>query len=216
VLFRSLGTSVGIARTVAVLASLVAFAAAMTGHAAGDETHEVGTSTMLVHLLAVGIWLGGLAVLQTLPPGGRDDQRVVRGYSHLALICWVALALSGVWALAVRMNQPGEILTSAYVQLGLAEAVLLLLLGGRGALPRGGRGRARPRHLPSTRAARARAHGPRRRARRSDELVPAARRGGHPAQRPGRRAHRLPAARRAGAAHRAGGVASGSLRHGAR
>src|SRR5699024_7712780 len=46
-----LGTSRGIARTVTALASLVAFAAAMTGHAAGDETHEVGTSTMLIHLL---------------------------------------------------------------------------------------------------------------------------------------------------------------------
>lgn len=131
-----LGTSVGIARTVAALASLVAFAAAMTGHAAGDETHEVGTSTMLVHLLAVGIWLGGLAVLQLLPPRSRDDAQVVRGYSHLALICWIALALSGVWALAVRMNGPGEILTSAYVQLGLAKAMLLLVLGVLGALQR--------------------------------------------------------------------------------
>lgn len=131
-----LGTSVGIARTVAVLAALVAFGAAMTGHAAGGETHEVGTSTMLVHLLAVGIWLGGLAVLQLLPVHGRDDARVVRGYSHLALICWVALALSGVWALAVRMNHPGEILTSAYVQLGLAKAVLLVVLGGLGVLQR--------------------------------------------------------------------------------
>src|SRR5699024_1555999 len=91
-----LGTSRGIARTVTALASLVAFAAAMTGHAAGDETHEVGTSTMLIHLLAVGIWLGGLAVLQLLPARSRDDARVVRGYSHLALICWIALALSGV------------------------------------------------------------------------------------------------------------------------
>ena len=131
-----LGTSRGIARTVTALASLVAFAAAMTGHAAGDETHEVGTSTMLIHLLAVGIWLGGLAVLQLLPARSRDDAHVVRGYSHLALICWIALALSGVWALAVRMNGPGEILTSAYVQLGLAKAVLLLLLGGLGALQR--------------------------------------------------------------------------------
>ncbi len=131
-----LGTSRGIARTVTALASLVAFAAAMTGHAAGDETHEVGTSTMLIHLLAVGIWLGGLAVLQLLPARSRDDAHVVRGYSHLALICWIALALSGVWALAVRMNGLGEILTSAYVQLGLAKAVLLLLLGGLGALQR--------------------------------------------------------------------------------
>lgn len=131
-----LGTSVTIARTVAALASLVLFAAAMTGHAAGDETHEVGTSTMLIHLLAVGIWLGGLAVLQLLPDRGRDDAGVVRGYSHLALICWIALGLSGVWALAVRMNHPGEILTSAYVQLGVAKAVLLLLLAGLGALQR--------------------------------------------------------------------------------
>ncbi|HEX7351464.1 CopD family protein [Brachybacterium sp.] len=136
-----LGTSVGIARTVAALSGLVAFSAAMTGHAAGDETHEVGTSTMLVHLLAVGVWLGGLAVLQLLPrrSGGaalREDERVVRGYSHLALICWVALALSGVWALAVRMNHPGEVLNSPYVQLGVAKAVLLLLLGLLGALQR--------------------------------------------------------------------------------
>lgn len=131
-----LGTSVVLARTVAVLASTVAFAAAMTGHAAGDETHEVGTSTMLIHLLAVGIWLGGLAVLQLLPDRGRDHAPVIRGYSHLALICWIALALSGVWALSVRMNGPGDILTSAYVQLGLAKAVLLLVLGALGVLQR--------------------------------------------------------------------------------
>ena len=131
-----LGTSVVLARIVAVLASTVAFAAAMTGHAAGDETHEVGTSTMLIHLLAVGIWLGGLAVLQLLPARGRDHAPVIRGYSHLALICWIALALSGVWALSVRMNGPGDILTSAYVQLGLAKAVLLLVLGALGALQR--------------------------------------------------------------------------------
>lgn len=131
-----LGTSVAIARAVVVLMSLAAFASAMTGHGAGDETHEVATSTMLVHLLAVGIWLGGLAVLQVLPARGRDDERVLRGYSHLALICWVALALSGVWALAVRMNGPAEILTSAYVQLGVAKAALLVLLGVLGALQR--------------------------------------------------------------------------------
>ncbi|MBB5830464.1 CopD family protein [Brachybacterium aquaticum] len=131
-----LGTSQGLARAVAVLAGVVAFAAAMTGHAAGDQTHEVGTSTMLVHLLAVGIWVGGLAVLQILPRGRRDDLRVLRGYSHLALICWIALAASGVWAIAVRMNGPADILTSPYVQIGLGKAVLLLALGGLGALQR--------------------------------------------------------------------------------
>ncbi|PCC33004.1 copper resistance D family protein [Brachybacterium alimentarium] len=130
------GTSRTTARVVAVAAGLVAFASAMTGHAAGDSSHEVATSTMLVHLLAVGIWLGGLGILQVLPTSSRDDVAVLRGYSHLALICWIALAVSGVWALAVRMNSIAEILTSAYVQLGVAKAVLLMALAGLGALQR--------------------------------------------------------------------------------
>ncbi|MGP9681410.1 CopD family protein [Brachybacterium sp. AOP3-A1-3] len=130
------GTSRGTARTVAIAAGLVAFSSAMTGHAGGGENHEVATSTMLVHLLAVGIWLGGLAVLQLLPSTSRDDAAVVRGYSHLALICWIALAGSGVWALAVRMNSLSDILTSAYVQLGVAKAVLLIVLAMFGVLQR--------------------------------------------------------------------------------
>ncbi|MGP5089645.1 CopD family protein [Brachybacterium tyrofermentans] len=130
------GTSRGTARTVAVAAGLVAFSSAMTGHAGGGEDHEVATSTMLVHLLAVGIWLGGLAVLQLLPATSRDDMAVVRGYSQLALISWIALALSGAWALVVRMNSPSDILTSAYVQLGVAKAVLLIVLAVFGALQR--------------------------------------------------------------------------------
>lgn len=130
------GSSRGLARAVAVMMAAVLFSAAMTGHASGGDTHEVATSTMMVHLLAVGIWLGGLAVLQLLPATSRDDAAVVRGYSHLALIAWVALALSGVWALAVRMNSPAELLTHPYVQLGAAKAVLLLALGAMGALQR--------------------------------------------------------------------------------
>lgn len=130
------GSSAAVARTVAVVIAMVLFATAMVGHAAGDETHEVGTSTMVVHLVAFGLWLGGLAVLQLLPATSRDNGRVVRGYSQVAMICWVALAASGVWALAVRMNTPGELLTSPYVQLGAAKAVLLIALGGIGALQR--------------------------------------------------------------------------------
>ena len=130
------GSSRGLARTVAVLAAVLAFCVSMTGHASGDSSHEVATSTMLVHLLGVGVWVGGLLVLQLLPARSRDDAAVVRGSSHLALVCWIALALSGVWALAVRMNGPGDLLTSAYVQIGLAKAVLLLALGALGALQR--------------------------------------------------------------------------------
>lgn len=130
------GTSRGLARVVTVMMVAVMFCAAMTGHASGDSNHEVATSTMVVHLLAVGIWLGGLAVLQLLPATSRDDAAVVRGYSHLALIAWIALGVSGVWALGVRMNGLGDLVTSPYVQIAAAKAVLLLALGAMGVLQR--------------------------------------------------------------------------------
>lgn len=124
------------ARVVAVAAAASLAAKAMTGHASGSAGHETATSTILVHLLAVGVWLGGLAMLQLLPARSRDDAAVIRGYSRLALVCWVGLAVSGVWALVVRMNGPQDVLTSAYVQLGLIKAVLLLVLAGAGVLQR--------------------------------------------------------------------------------
>lgn len=131
-----LGEARWISRGATALMGLAIFSTAMTGHAAGGDTHEVATSTMLVHLLAVGVWVGGLLVLQLLPAGPRDDARVIGRYSHLALIAWIALGLSGVWALAVRMTSPAEILTSAYVQLAVAKAALLLVLAGFGVLQR--------------------------------------------------------------------------------
>lgn len=132
-----LGSSVALARAVLLMSALGLFAKAMTGHAAGDANHEVATSTMLVHLLAMGAWIGALAVLQLLPAGAeRDSAAVIRRFSHLALVAWCALLASGVWALSVRMNGPGDILTSLYVQIGVAKAVLLLLLGLLGARQR--------------------------------------------------------------------------------
>ncbi|UYG18027.1 bifunctional copper resistance protein CopD/cytochrome c oxidase assembly protein [Brachybacterium huguangmaarense] len=151
------GSSRATARAVTVAAGASLLAKAMTGHAAGTASHETATSTMLVHLLAVGVWVGGLAVLQLLPDGPRDDAAVVRGYSRLALVCWAALWASGVWALAVRMNGIGDVVTSAYVQLALVKALLLALLGGAGVVQRrlladaagapGAEGRPLDRHL---------------------------------------------------------------------
>lgn len=135
------GTSRGTARSTAVLAAASLGATSMTGHAAGTAGHETATSTMLVHLLAAGVWVGGLAILQLLPGPAPDAPAtaradVVRRYSRLALVCWCAMALSGVGALVVRMAGPGDVLTSAYVQLGLIKALLLVLLGVAGLLQR--------------------------------------------------------------------------------
>lgn len=130
------GTGPRAARLLALCASASLLAKAMTGHASGSAGHETATSTMLVHLIAGGIWIGGLAVLQLVPGDRPGAAAVVRRFSRLALVCWIALLASGAWALAVRMNGPGDLLTSAYVQLGAAKAMILALLGGAGALQR--------------------------------------------------------------------------------
>ncbi|MDO5662057.1 MAG: cytochrome c oxidase assembly protein [Brachybacterium sp.] len=132
------GSTRGLARAVAAGSSVALFAKAMTGHASGSADHETATTTMAVHLLAMGIWVGGLAALQLLPrrPAAgampTDDATAVRRYSHLAAICWVALWISGIWALATRMNTIDEVLISPYVQLGVLKAILLALLGALG------------------------------------------------------------------------------------
>ena len=66
------------ARALALCAGCSILAKAMTGHASGNADHETATTTMLVHLLAVGVWIGGLAVMQLLPGGDRDAAGVVR------------------------------------------------------------------------------------------------------------------------------------------
>lgn len=126
------GASIRLARLVAALIALAFFATAMTGHAAGGDTHEVATSTMLIHLIAVGAWAGGLLALHLLPDDSRGDAPVLRAYSHLALIAWAAVGISGVWALIVRMTGPADLLTSPYVQLAAAKTTLLLVLAGFG------------------------------------------------------------------------------------
>ena len=122
------GTSRTHARAVAILLGAAACATAMTGHAAGGSSHETATSTLAVHLLGVGVWVGGLLVLQVLPSAQRDDAAVLRGFSRLALVAWIAVGVSGLWALGVRMTAPADVLSSPYVQLGVVKALLLLTL----------------------------------------------------------------------------------------
>lgn len=125
------------ARWVALGAAASLMCTAMTGHAAGTASHETATTTLFVHLLAVGAWVGGLGALQLCSPGEHEDEVIaVRRFSRLALVCWAAVLLSGLWALAVRMNGPGDLLGSAYVQLGVMKAFVLACLAGAGVLQR--------------------------------------------------------------------------------
>lgn len=106
---------------------------ALTGHSASGGSHDVATNSLLFHVVAAALWVGGLlALVVHLGAGGGHATTAARRFSRLALVCWIVMAISGVVNAAVRV--PLEALfTSAYGLLVVVKAVALLALGAFGA-----------------------------------------------------------------------------------
>ncbi|MEO8850565.1 MAG: cytochrome c oxidase assembly protein [Allobranchiibius sp.] len=102
---------------------------ALIGHAAGSDDHEAAVDSLLVHLLAVSVWVGGLlALLLMWGRLGKGTPAVVRRYSTVALWCFCAVALSGTLNAIVRVGSLGN-LASRYGVLVLVKVTLLVVLG---------------------------------------------------------------------------------------
>ena len=118
------------------------------GHAGGTANHTVAVSSLLLHLIFVSIWLGGLLHVGLLARG-RDDAGladatadapagaaygdVLLRYSTLALASFLVVAFSGVVSAWVRME--GDWF-SEYGILSITKAALLVVLGLFGAWQR--------------------------------------------------------------------------------
>lgn len=101
----------------------------LTGHSAAGGSHDLATNSLLIHLVAAGLWAGGLlALLVHALRGGEHADLAARRFSALALWCFVAIGLSGVLNALVRMA-PTDLLTSPYGRLVVAKFVALCLLG---------------------------------------------------------------------------------------
>lgn len=118
------------------------------GHAGGTANHTLAVSALLLHLVFVSIWLGGLIHVGRLAGGrgavGRGDASaglrpdaayvdVLLRYSSLALASFVVVAFTGIISSWVRMEDDW---LSGYGVLSLTKAVLLLMLGAFGAWQR--------------------------------------------------------------------------------
>jgi cytochrome c oxidase assembly factor CtaG/putative copper export protein len=105
-------------------------APALTGHSGASSAHEVAVSSLMIHLVAASLWVGGLAGLLAV---SYLDRRLlvtaVPRFSALALWCFVALALSGVANAWIRLLSPLDLVTTGYGRLVLAKVVLLGTLG---------------------------------------------------------------------------------------
>lgn len=101
----------------------------LTGHSSAGGSHDLATNSLLIHLVAAGLWAGGLlALLAHALRGGGHMALAARRFSAIALWCWVAMALSGVVNAAVRVP-PAELLSTGYGRLVVAKFTALCVLG---------------------------------------------------------------------------------------
>ena len=102
---------------------------ALTGHSSAGGSHDMATNSLLIHLVAAGVWAGGLlALLAHALRSGEHADLAARRFSAVALWCFVAMALSGVVNALVRIRL-GDVLHSGYGWLVLAKASALCALG---------------------------------------------------------------------------------------
>ena len=102
---------------------------AASGHVSGDAGHALAVNSLLMHLVGISIWVGGLIALYAVFKG--DNQRtvvLVSRYSTLAFVAFIMVAVSGVTSGIIRLYEPAD-LFSSYGLLLMLKAALLLLLG---------------------------------------------------------------------------------------
>ncbi|MDQ0376664.1 cytochrome c oxidase assembly protein [Amycolatopsis thermophila] len=102
---------------------------AVTGHSASGGSHDLATNSLLYHLIAASLWVGGLVALLAL--GWRRGENLAlaaRRFSKLALVCWIVMAVSGVINALVRLPV-SDLFTTEYGLLVVAKIAALLVLG---------------------------------------------------------------------------------------
>ncbi|MBO3736568.1 cytochrome c oxidase assembly protein [Actinoplanes flavus] len=103
--------------------------ALFTGHAAAGGNHQVAISALVLHVVPVVVWAGGLlALLLTPRTRGTVLAVAVRRFSVIATWCLAAVAVSGLVSAAVRIPQLGLWWGTPYGQIALVKAQLLVAL----------------------------------------------------------------------------------------
>ena len=126
-------------RMVAVNAAIAAaglYPLAESGHASSDVGHTIAVNSMLMHLVGISVWVGGLVALYSVFYANSERAGVlVSRYSTLALFAFILVAISGVTSGYIRLYEPSDLL-STYGLMLIGKSVLLIALGVFGALQR--------------------------------------------------------------------------------
>lgn len=109
----------------------------LSGHSAATADHYLATQGLLVHVLGATFWVGGLLALVLVVRQDRDALRVaLPRFSALALVCFAAVAGSGLLTAWTRLGLSPDSWWSTYGAIVGGKALALLVLGGFGLLHR--------------------------------------------------------------------------------
>jgi putative copper export protein len=124
-------------RVLLVLALASLLPTALTGHSTHSSAPIVAVLSMVVHVVAVTVWFGGLLALAVHADAQtRLDTVVIRRFSALALVCFVAVAESGVVSALARLPFRELVDAGAYAVLLCLKVALLGVVGVMGLLHR--------------------------------------------------------------------------------
>lgn len=99
------------------------------GHSSGLVGHEQGMTALLIHLVGITLWVGGLLAIVVLRPVlGNALQVTLERYSPIALACYVAVGGSGVLFALLQADDLGDLVTPYWLLLWL-KVVALVALG---------------------------------------------------------------------------------------
>ncbi|WP_166352418.1 cytochrome c oxidase assembly protein [Phytoactinopolyspora limicola] len=102
----------------------------LVGHSSSGDYHHSATTSILIHVVAMAFWVGGLAAVSWYAgQRGRELPRVARTFSAVALGCFFLVAASGVLNAWVRMSSLAELFTTEYGLLLLGKVAALVALG---------------------------------------------------------------------------------------
>lgn len=98
---------------------------AFTGHSASSVSHWIASATMLLHLGAMMIWVGGVLGLILM----RHDADVITRFSAIALAAYALLVVSGAASLFARVASWSDFVQDKYMWFVIAKIVLAAVLG---------------------------------------------------------------------------------------
>ena len=95
-----------------------------TGHSSAALSHWIVSATMLLHLAAMNLWMGGVIVLLAA-----YNARALVRFSNVAIMAYVVLILSGVANLVARIGNWNFFWHSSYLVVLALKVLLTLALG---------------------------------------------------------------------------------------